>query len=104
MQGLWNASQLLLLSLDSQRAGLLECARELKGQYAQCESDRWLHEDMRAMTEFAVQQPAPAPPPDPVATPYISSLGVLERGLMEGHHGSIDVEEIAVWADNVGPG
>ena len=78
-------------------------ARGLRRQYGLADQEVWLYEDMRAVSERVAEHFASVPA-EPVALPWLTSFGVLDGEVIGAEHGSLEIGNVAVWADNVGPG
>lgn len=100
--GAWDAARVLMLVVP---AGLdfLFRAQSLSKQYALANTDSWLKEDMRETSRQLGAPPDGVPPTSP-SMPWFTSFGVLDDGIIRPDHSGFEIERVAAWADNVGPG
>jgi hypothetical protein len=101
-QGCWYATQLLMVTAPAGQ-DFLTRARGLRQQYGLADQETWLHEDMRELSERTIERAANMPP-EPVALPYLTSIGVLDGDVIVPEHRGMKVENVAFWADSTGPG
>jgi hypothetical protein len=101
-QGCWNSAQLLMLAAPAGQ-DFLTRARGLRRQYARADQETWLREDMREASRQTTEYFANAPP-EPVALPYLTSMGLLDGDVIVSEHGGLKIETVTVWADPIGPG
>ncbi|KIV92405.1 hypothetical protein PV10_03705 [Exophiala mesophila] len=101
-QGCWSAAQFLMLTA---RVGqdYMSRAKSLKSQYTLADQQTWLFEDTREtsaqmLNHLASMHAAPA------SMPWITSHGVLDREILMARHGDLQVDDVFVFADPLGPG
>lgn len=117
-QGCWNAALMLFLALDlvpTKDGGLdlFSLAKILKEQYQIATQKEWLYEDARQtsvqLIEFFTRTIGNAPMnKSETASPYFTSLGILDKEVINRNHGdekvNIQINKVSAWADSTASG
>lgn len=117
-QGCWNAALMLFLALDlvptqDEKLNLFTIAKSLKQQYQIASQKEWLYEDARETSEqliefFTKTIGNAAVNQAKTATPYFTSLGILDKEIINKFHGNekvnIKIHKVSAWADSIASG
>ena len=101
-QGCWSSANMLYLTSPAGE-DFLTRARGLREQYKLADDPKWLYEDAREVVNRTLN-PSGNATGDPSAMPWFTAIGLLDGVTLQPEHGSIKIERVTVWADNLGPG
>lgn len=101
-QGAWSAAQFLMLTAPVGQ-DYLSRAHSLKAQYTLADQQTWMFEDARE-TSAQLLKHLGSMHAAPASMPWITSHGVLDREILMSRHGDLQVDDVSVFADPLGPG